>query len=336
MDVTKSRLYLRAILARFKNKSSTPLQLCFSLWKSGFVRAAFCIGYMFAALAFGFPIFLLALFFLGYPQPAPRDQLGLLVKFVGGLGMLSVFCAYFVGFISIVHDVYVHLKLWVIVAALFFLIFIHSFLSFLPWFLQLKQNVQICILGTLVLVFAAVPNVKELLKKDVSEESSALMRSRGEPRSWIGTIRTWLDNLLSGRWVPNIDERVKEIYHSNENLRSQIESPNPPVDKSLVSIASDFKAWNDATKLFISILVGLAVIFAMFNDERRGPYGEILKIFWVLFLLVPALSCVYMESFRRRCEREWEIIDGSAKAEKEERTKSEKSRLASEETVKSS
>lgn len=320
MIETKSENSLSALVAQLKSKPHTPLQLCFSLWKSGFVGAALNISFMSLALPFVVLIFLLALDWSASPSPAPPDQLGAHVKFSAALPTWFICSAVLVVFISVVHGMYVRLKLWLIVVALLFLGSVPPLLSVLSWVTQLELKVQVYLWVIYFVFCAAVPKIRKLLERDVSEVSSAPTRSHRRSlkesiRAWRGAIPAWLDDLVSGRWVPNIHERVKEIYRSNEDLRSQIKSPSPPVDTRLADIGSDFKAWNDATKLLISILAGLAVISAIFRDERV-PYEEAFKILWVLFLLVPALSCVYMEAFRRQCEREWKIIEESSAPEK--------------------
>ena len=77
-------------------------------------------------------------------------------------------------------------------------------------------------------------------------------------------------------------------------------------------IGGDFKAWNDAMKLLITILTGLTIISSLFTNGN-GIWDQAIKILMLFFLLVPALSCAYMESFRRQCERHWQALAATQK-----------------------
>jgi hypothetical protein len=181
------------------------------------------------------------------------------------------------------------------------------------WFYSLSEKVQWGLLVTLSIVLFLLVVAKELTDertpKNGVHSPNGTQVAGHLPRIWnaLQTVPSGLRHLFRGNWTPDLRNRIKIIYDANEKLKPR---GFDGVNKSLADIANDFKAWNDAAKFLIAVSGGLAVVLSVFHSDADVQVA--LRILLALFLLVPGLSCVYMEVFRRRCERIWKSLEEGA------------------------
>lgn len=272
----------------------TPLQMSFSLWLRGFVNAALNINTFISVMCMaGFAV----AYMLRNRLPAPA--LSGIVTLSFGLATFSQVGAFAVALLSALRYMYARFSLPVAAAGTVGLIF-YVVSGYKIVDVVQRQDWK-SVLGIVAAFFLTV----------MSGVVAAWGVRNSDPaktgRAKKGRRLTWRD-YLSWRWNPNLHEEVKEVYAASKAAELKLKAASEVTHSVLpTDIGGDFKAWNDTAKLLITILTGLTVISSLFGDGS-GAWEQAFRIIMPLILLVPALSCAYMEGFRRQCERHWQAL----------------------------
>lgn len=279
----------------------TPLQLSFSLWLSGLVNAALSINIFISVMcAFGLGI----AFFAKSRMPA---QSGLATLSLG-LATFSQVGTAIVALLSGLRYVYARYRLRGAAVAVIVATVYGTLGSYLVNLL-LRQDLNSFLGITAVIILTLM-----------SGAVAAWGIRNGDPQKYPQSKprrKLTLHDFLSWRWNPNLHDDVKEVYAASRAAATALKGSSEVTPHSLAlptDIGGDFKAWNDALKLLITILTGLTIISSLFTDGK-GVWDQAFRIVMILVLLVPALSCVYMEGFRRQCERHWQALGMSQAGE---------------------
>lgn len=298
-----------------KEKPVNPLELCFSLWFQGFCFAAVNISMALAALFVLFALCVALSVAFGMDVGSNEDGFVLFmllaVTFAAGFFSLAP-----IGLVAVLRYSFIHFSVigpTGVVGALVIYTILYS------KFMKQKPGIKAAIIAVLAILMIQAGFVSWMLSPYVnSVKKSKESRSRRNPLAWAVAVITWLrirlHNWLSGQWVAGLYKEVEKVYLSNKEWEiAAAKDPSKTTDIFPADIGGDFKAWNDATRLLIAIAAGLAVVFNAWGGSGERPgLADVFKISWVLFLLVPTLSCVYMDIFKRRCERAWKAIEASA------------------------
>jgi hypothetical protein len=275
----------------------TPTQLCFSLWLRGFVNAALTIYITLSVLSlFGLGLGAILNKYLN------EHFLFNLTTLLLGVVTFSAISTGFIALLVGLRYFYIRFSIMGLIAALIVLPGYMSLGSALISFVE-KQDwkAQAGIIAiSVVILLVIIGSVAGIKNAQTGKNKENKPRQKMTPRDFI-----------SWHWLPSLHEDVKEIYLCNKKLEpGEGEASNVCCTAPPANIGSDFKAWNDATKLLITIMTGLTVILAIFSGGNSQS-EHVLKIIALLFLLVPGLCCAYMEAFRRQCERQWHILEMS-------------------------
>lgn len=276
-------------------RNFTPLQLSFSLWLRGFVNAALSINIVISVMCmFGLGVALFS------KNRMSEQLLSGLVTLSLGLATFSQVGAAAVALLSGLRYVYARFRLKGTALAIIAATAYGALGSYLVNLL-LKEDLK-----SLLGITAA------FLLTLMSGAVAAWGIVNSDPQQYRRTKpnrKLTLDDLISWRWHRNLYEDVKEVYAASKAAPATLKGSSEVTHPALpTDVGGDFKAWNDAVKLVITILTGLTIISSLFTDGN-GVWDQAFKIVILLILLVPALSCAYMEGFRRQCERYWQAID---------------------------
>jgi hypothetical protein len=279
--------------AKAKDKL-TPTQLSFSLWLRGFVNAALTINIILSLSCVAG-----ALVTVLFRDQVPSRLLSGIVTLSFAVATFSPLSAGAIALLAGLRHLYTRFSAIVVITAVAGSA-AYVILGTLLISLVQRQDwkAQAGILAAFVLAF--VTGVIAFLGIRFSDMEKF---NEVEPRQKL-TVR----DFLSWRWYPNMDEDVKEIYNISKGLKpDQTGSPQVARQSLPIDIGSDFKAWNDVAKLLITIATGLTVISALFSGGNN-VLEQAIRLIALLFLLVPGLSCAYMEAFKRQCERQWQML----------------------------
>lgn len=274
----------------------TPLQLSFSLWLSGLVNAAFSINIIISVMC----MFGLGVAFFAKNQMAPRPFSGLVTLSLG-LATFSQVGTAVVALLSGLRYVYARYRLKGVTATIL-VAAVYAVLGSYSVNLLLSQDPK-SLMGITVAFALTLANGAVAVWGIRNSDPQKYRQSKPRHKLTVHDFLTW-------RWNPNLHEDVNEVYASSKAAAAALKGSSEVTRRALAlptDIAGDFKAWNDALKLFITILTGLGIISSLFT-EGNGVWDQAVRIVMLLTLLVPALSCVYMEGYRRQCERHWQAL----------------------------
>jgi len=272
----------------------TPLQLSFSLWLRDFVNAALTIDIIISVACM---LGLVAAFLT-------RNQMS--VQILYGLMTLALALATFshiataaLAVLSGLRHAYARYRLKGVIAAVMVgAAYLALGCLLIDSLLNQDLKSRLAIMGAIVLTLMSGAVATWGI---INSDPQKYRRSR--PRRKLTR-----DDFLSLRWNPNLHEDVKEVYVASKAASRGLKGASEVANHVLpTDIGGDFKAWHDAMKLLITILTGLTIISSLFTNGN-GIWDQAIKILMLFFLLVPALSCAYMESFRRQCERHWQAL----------------------------
>jgi len=278
-----------------KGRNFTPLQLSFSLWLRGFVNAALSINIVISVVC----LLGLGVAFFSKNRTSEHLLSGLITLSLG-LATFSQVGSAAIALPSGLRYVYARFRLQGTAVAVIAATAYGALGSYLVNLLlkeDLKSLLGITAAFVLTLISGAVA-MWGIVNSDPQKYR------RPKPLR-----KLTLDDLISWRWNRNLYEDVKEVYAASKAAAAALKGSSEVTHTALpTDISGDFKAWNDAVKLLITILTGLTIISSLFTDGK-GVWDLAFRIVMLLILLVPTLSCVYMEGFRRQCERFWQAID---------------------------
>lgn len=274
----------------------TPHQLSFSLWLSGLVNAALSINIIISVMC----MFGLGAAFFAKNQMSPRGLSGLVTLSLG-LATFSQVGTAVIALLSGLRYVYARYRLkgagaTILMAAVYGVLGSYSANLLLSQDPKSLLGIVAAFVLTLVSGAVAVWGIRN---------SDPQKYRQSKPRRKLK-----VHDFLSWRWNPNLYEDVKEVYAASKAAAAALKDSPKVTHHALAlptDIGADFKAWNDALKLLITILTGLAIISSLFTDGD-DVWDQAVKIVMLLILLVPALSCAYMEGYRRQCERHWQAL----------------------------
>jgi hypothetical protein len=275
-------------------RSFTPTQLSFSLWLRGFVNAALSINIILSCASF---VGVAAAVLFRGQMTGPFQANLLTLSFA-----VATFSPISTGAVALAAGLrYLFTRFSIIItlgALTGFVAYMHYAIKFISYVEEQDWKSQAGIVAAIGLTFITALIAVIGLKLNDAEKNK-----EKRPRH-----RLTLRDFLSWRWSANLYEDVKEVYAASKALERDLKaSPGVPRHSAPADIAGDFKAWNDATKLLITIATGLTVVSALFSNGD-DILERAIRIIALLFLLVPALSCAYMEAFRRQCERQWQVL----------------------------
>jgi hypothetical protein len=278
-----------------KGRNFTPIQLSFSLWLRGFVNAALSINIIISIMC----LFGLGVAFFSKNRMSEQLLSGLVTLSLG-LATFSQVGAAAIALLSGLRYVYARFRLKGTAMAIIAAAAYGALGSYLVNLL-LKEDLKPLLGITAAFVLTLISGVVATWGIRNSDPQKYL---RPKPLR-----KLTLDDLISWRWNQNLYEDVKEVYSASKAAAAALKGSSEVTHTALpTDIGGDFKAWNDAAKLFITILTGLTIISSLFTDGK-GVWDLAFRIVMLLILLVPALGCAYMEGFRRQCERYWQAID---------------------------
>lgn len=294
-SLPEGRVATQASLAEKKGRDFTPLQLSFSLWLRGFVNAALSINIVISMMC------LIGLGAALFSKNRMSEQL------LSGLATLSLGLATFsqvgaaaIALLSGLRYVYTRFRLKGTVVAIIAAAAYGALGAYLVNLL-LKEDLK-SLLGIMAAFFLTLISGVVAMWGIINSDPQKYRRPKP-------LRKLTLDDLVSWRWNRNLYEDVKEVYAASKAAAAALKGSSEVTHHILpTDISGDFKAWNDAVKLLLTILTGLTIISSLFTDGK-GVWDLAFRIVMLLILLVPALSCVYMEGFRRQCERYWQAFD---------------------------
>lgn len=291
--------------------TSTPTELCFSLWVKGFVNAALSISIILSLWAMSVVAIILIMgesFKLDTGRPKSLREQFLInsVTLHMAVATFSLISTGVLAVLAVLRSVFIRFS---IIGAIPALIGVIAYFSLSPVFISFvekqDQSYRYGVISSFIVAMITVIIGVAGLRYNGPEENK---KRKSKPRDKL-TVRKF----FSGQWTRDLHEEVKKIYRRNKEVEednkqsSSISHCIPRAD-----ITGDFKAWNDATKLLLTIATGLTVVAALFSNGN-SLLEQAIRIIALLFLLVPGLSCAYMEAFRRQCERQWLIVDEMSK-----------------------
>lgn len=284
-------------------KQLTPTQECFNLWGRGFFYAAVIILLIVNVL------YIISYLYLGYTFGLPFDETlreqkawFVFLTLIRGAAISYVFVLPILVLLAIIRYTFRTSVLGPFFILIVFFTYLWAYERVEAWFVRQSTTRQgwiwVCvgIVGFLCFLIGTGWETKHTRDSKISDRRVSI---RGL-YAWIKSVPDLLRDWISGRWAL---ESVRKIYDSN-NDSSSVNGANTP----LANITNDFKAWTDATKLLLTIMTGLTTVLVLFSEDATMQTA--LKTIGNIFLLVPALCCVYMEIFRRQCERQWETLQG--------------------------
>lgn len=296
----------------------TPVELCFSLWVKGFLNGALSINIILGTVSFiGLAIILGYLYGTAEPvesggatRRSPQQQfLVNLMTLLAAFGTFSFISTASLAVMASVRFMFLRFSVigvMVVIAG----VAVYLLLSFqvLPYIAGLDAPTRYGIIAASVILAMVLVVLGTGAKHALSDREGERKRA---PR--VG-IKVALAGFFSGQWVPGLREDVEKIHRRNkeeEEVYKKV-STSPLNYVPRADIAGDFKAWNDATKLLLTVLTGLTVLASLFSNGN-STLEQTIKIIALLSLLVPGLACAYMEAFKRQCERQWLIVEEISK-----------------------